>query len=107
MSETNKLMGQILDYLFEHGVYAWRQNSGGIFDRKLGVVRSSTKKGVPDIIGFTSEGKFVGIEVKTGKDRLRPEQIGFLHSLGKAQGISMLVSDYDNFVAAWNSLYSA
>lgn len=38
-------------------------------------------RGIPDIIGYTGGGVFVGIEVKVGEDRLSVEQRDFKESL--------------------------
>jgi len=99
-SATNLLTRQILQFLFEQKCFAWRNNSGGIFDQKLGRYRSSPKVGTPDILGIYN-GLFVGIEVKTGKDKLRPEQIGFIKSAEYVGGQCFIAHNLDDFVKEW------
>lgn len=105
MTKTNELTQQILNYLFLHGVYAWRANSTGIFDAASGKWRASAKKGVSDILGCY-RGKFIAIEIKTGKDKLRPEQIGFLKSIDDHGGVAMVVKEFNEFKDIWESLSS-
>src|SRR3990167_8334420 len=76
-SPANELTNQILELLYASGAYAWRQNMGGIYDSKLGVYRTGSKKGVADILGVYKS-VFIAVEVKIGKDRLSPEQEGFI-----------------------------
>ena len=96
MSETNELTQKILNFLLKEKAYAWRASSTGIFDRKLGIYRPAAKKGVSDIVGC-HRGRFIGIEIKTGKDRLSPEQEGFQRSIQQAGGIALVVRNFDDF----------
>lgn len=111
MSES-AVQAQCLSVLRTHPYIAhvWRANTGG------GIVQNPSGKkrfvkfgeaGVPDIIGFTIDGKFIGVEVKkpeyykrTGekKDatkRLSDHQARFLSTLGKANGIAIIADDAD------------
>ena len=58
---------QILNLLKLLGVYCWKNQSVGIYDKAKGVYRKSNNKhhinGVADIIGVIS-GRFLAIEVK-------------------------------------------
>lgn len=77
-----------------------------------GGLRPGSKSGVPDIIGISPalwgdirhEGRFIGIEIKTGKDRLRPEQEGFHHTARKLGAIILVVKDYEDFITQWTEL---
>lgn len=74
--ETQKteteIQKEILTYLKQMGFFVWRQNSGGRGKVRFGI------RGIPDIIGMTSTGQFLGVEVKRpGKD-LSDEQIDFM-----------------------------
>ena len=54
-------------YHVREGV-AYRINNGAVYDVKKRVYRAGVqRKGVPDIIGII-DGRFIGIEVKIGKD---------------------------------------
>ena len=101
-TKTNELTKKILEALFERGVFAWRQNTQGVFDRAKGTYRPAAKKGVSDILGLIPpHGRFLAIEVKTGRDKLSPEQIGFLTTVSAAGGIADVIkteTDLDNLL---------
>ena len=60
-------------YHVREGV-AYRINNGAVYDAKKRVYRAGVqRKGVPDIIGII-DGRFIGIEVKIGKDRQSADQ---------------------------------
>lgn len=66
----------ILDWLKNTGLLHWRQNSGTVFAGnrmiKLG------EAGLPDIIiVIPPGGRLLGMEVKSEKGKLRPDQIAF------------------------------
>ena len=100
---TNALTKAITDYLNLNGFIVWRQNTVGIFDRKKNVFRKNPalRTGIPDIIGYRkSDARFIGIEIKTGTDRLTEKQLAFLKSLKQAGGIALVVSSFDEFLQA-------
>ena len=96
-SPTNALTASILASLFQKGCFAWRQSVTGIYDSRRGIYRPARKVGIADIIGCRSDGRFIACEVKTGKDRLRSEQEGFLSSVKHAKGIAMVVRSLEDF----------
>ena len=102
MSQTNKTTNAILKFLFSAGIFAWRANVlpvpllGGGF-------RPGGKAGTPDILGIlTKTGRFLGIEIKSGRDRLRPEQIGFHKNAMDAGALILVVKDFEDFLTQWN-----
>lgn len=103
-SPTNQLTEQILKYLFSQNIFCWRQNISGI-PLPSGGFRPSGKTGLPDIIAILPPaGKFLGIEIKTGKDRLRPEQVGF-HSSARKMGAEVLtVKTFEDFLQQLGSV---
>lgn len=70
--EENELTKKILRYLGLKGCTVWRQNVG----RFQGAYKSGIP-GLPDILGFTSKGQFIGIEVKSSTGNLRSSQVKF------------------------------
>lgn len=79
-TQTNNLTNSCLRFLNVMGYKAWRNNNGAVYDVKAKSFRKNpnTLLGVPDIIGFNkTTGKFIGVEIKVGKDRLSPEQKDF------------------------------
>lgn len=109
-SPTNETTRRILNFLLDNGVFAWRHNvlpvplPGGGF-------RPGSKSGIPDIIGILPAlggnnrcaGRFLGAEIKTGKDSLRPEQEGFHFTARKLGAVIFVVKDFDDFLEQWNN----
>lgn len=108
---TNETTRRILNFLFSQGVFAWRENVLPI-PLLSGGYRPGSKAGKPDIVGILPDiwggsvcgGKFFGCEVKTGKDRLRPEQEGFHFTARKLGAIIFVVKDFEDFLKQWNQL---
>lgn len=107
-SKTNELTQRIIEHLYSLGVFAWRQNTLPVPMVREGVFsgfRPAGKSGVPDICAILPPGgRYVGIEIKTGKDRLRPEQIGFHSSVGKVGAVVLVVKDYEDFLEQFSHL---
>lgn len=105
MSQTNETTRAILNFLFEKRIFAWRQNTGGIPDPR-GFFRPAAKTGVADILAIVPpNGQFLAIEIKTGRDRLRPEQEGFLQNVRTMGGLALVVKDYDQFLDSFQKLW--
>ena len=102
--ESNKLTNEIINFIFKHRGYAWRQNSGGVYDRNIGAYRMSAKKGVSDILACF-QGQLIAIEIKIGKDRLSPEQTGFLENVSAVGGNTFVASDFADFEKWWDQQY--
>lgn len=67
--------------------------------------RPSTLTGFPDILAvLPPTGRACGVEVKTGKDRLRPEQEGIHSQLRRCGALVMVVKDYEDFIAQWTEI---
>jgi hypothetical protein len=100
-SATNILTQKILEHLYSVGVYSWRQNVLPIPVVRGGVVtgfRSGGKSGLPDIMGvLPPRGKLLCVEIKTGRDRLRPEQIGFHASVRRMGGAVLVVKTWEDY----------
>lgn len=94
--QTAETIKQILGFLYSQGIYAWRQNTQGI-PLPNGTFRAAAKKGIADILGVIPGGLFLAIEVKTGRDRLSLEQEGFLENIRNNDGVTFVVSDYEDF----------
>ena len=129
--DANSITRAVVTWLNTHGYVAWRQNNGGVFDstaalkrvkRNLrgggltdgqmhGIVKSAMDKswrpnggirGVPDVIGFRRcDGRWIGVEVKAGNDRLRPEQRDFLKALHRAGAEWYIARTSAQFIRDW------
>lgn len=84
----------ILCFLQEIGIFAWKNQSVGIFDAKKKVFRQSHNrfaiKGVSDIIGILNQGRAIFIEVKSKKGVLSDDQRIFLAQAQKNGAIAFV-----------------
>jgi hypothetical protein len=116
-SQTNKLMLDIKEFLFAQGVFGWRQNTTGLFDVSKRRFRGAPKVGVSDSIyvlplvpvdnikKFKKPiGFFLGVEVKTGTDSLRPEQDGFIQNINRMGGEVIVAGSQPDFVNQYSDL---
>lgn len=100
------IKNQILNWLLHQpSTFAFVCPTTGIFDAKRGFWRTSSKRGIPDIL-CCANGCFVGIEVKTPTGRLRPDQKNFADALTQAGGIFILARSLEEFQQEWyNRVY--
>lgn len=94
MSEANRITAEILLAIPERfpGSRAWRNNAvvAAIDGR---VIRAGIK-GQADITGIAApSGRRIEIEVKAGRDRMRPEQAAFREAVLAAGGIHVIARD--------------
>lgn len=83
---------------FQPGCVAYRVNNVGVWDEANGIHRKgNTEKGLPDVI-MICRGKFIGIEVKAGKDRLSDDQEKRRFEIEKAGGIYFECRSTDEFI---------
>lgn len=84
---ANNLTRQIIALITAKGGFATRVNSQGQWDPVRKVMRKGTTvKGMTDIVGVL-KGRALFIEVKVGKDKLRPEQERVAEQVIKAGGV--------------------
>lgn len=95
---------QILSYLNSIGIYAWRNNSVGVYDPVRKVFRRPKSKyainGVSDVLGILPDGRWLAIEVKKpcknprSDERLwnmaSAEQKLFLENISKNKGLAFV-----------------
>lgn len=62
---------------------------GDVLVRNARVVRSGLTPGASDLIGWTSDGRFLAIEGKTAHARLTDEQANFIRQARSAGGVAM------------------
>lgn len=96
----NKIQSATLKKLQKAGIFCWRNNNNAVWDSHLnngfGAYRSfGGLKGVPDIIAIV-KGQFVGIEVKTPKGKLSPEQVLFKKRCVRNGGKYLVVKHVDD-----------
>jgi VRR-NUC domain len=104
LTEAEQITSDILTYLDAHGFSAWGQPNRGEYDPNTGKWRPhpNSRRGVPDILGFRrADALFLGVEVKAGTDRPRPEQTKFLNELQDAGGLAFIAYSFAGFVQSF------
>lgn len=94
---ASEITNEALRLLRTYGLTVWRQSNRGVKFRQ-----NLTKPGIPDIIGWSKEGKFVACEVKKNGDRLSKEQKEFLRSLFLSGGLAFVATQLGNSVSIKN-----
>lgn len=80
MSETSKLTEEIILVASQYGARLFRNNSGvatykrGSYTTRVRYGVGPTGGGGGDLIGWDAAGRFLSIEIKTGKDRQTKQQ---------------------------------
>ena len=101
---ADDITAAILGYVAAHGFTAWAQPNRGEYNptTQRWQPHPNARRGIPDILGFRrSDGRFLAIEVKAGRDQLRPEQIEFLNELKAAGGLAFVAFSYAGFVQSF------
>ena len=101
---ANTLTHAVMAYIVSTGGYAWRASSVGIYDKKVGGWRTAPKKGVSDVIACR-DGTLCCIEIKIGKDKLSPEQEGFLKNIAHVGGLTFVAKDFESFKEFWDKSF--
>jgi hypothetical protein len=86
---------------------AWRNNTGvAMLPGKGGKPRPVKfgERGVSDILGVTSAGRFLAVEAKQPKGKLTPEQREFLSAVHQAGGVALVIRDPVELQAALTHL---
>lgn len=102
---------EICEWLNTHKFFFWRSNNIPVFGMNNGGKKTFrslpkyTPKGIPDII-VIHNGKFIGLEVKRPKAKLRPDQAifkgnvedngGYYHEVHSVDEVDTIMSRYVN-----------
>ncbi len=95
------LRNATLRLLSHAGLFCWLNETQGTYDAARACYRRNplTLRGVPDILGIAADGRFVGIEIKTGKGRLSEEQVAFRGNAQVRNAVSIVARSTDDAVA--------
>ena len=88
-----------LQYLAARGIFAWRQNTAGVYDPKKDSYRFPGLRGVADILGCLPDGRLLAVEVKTPTGKVSPHQQRFLERITESGGLGTCVRSVDELVA--------
>ena len=95
---ANELTRSISAWLKLNGHFAARINTMGTYSTKLGkYIRSGSKKGMADLTAVVN-GKHVSIEIKIGRDKMRPDQLRVKAEVEGAGGRYLVVHSFDDFL---------
>lgn len=96
---------EILLYLRSHGVFCWKNITGGFFDPVRKRFRKQTSpyaiNGTSDILGIMKDGRFLAIEVKSKYGKPSPEQTLFIQKIKANGGIAFVarsISEVEEFI---------
>jgi hypothetical protein len=95
--KETEIQRAILDYLIARGIFAWRNNTGGMEVQgrhRRRFVRFGTP-GAIDIIGVLPDGRFLAVEVKTPQGRVTDLQDTFLDSVRRNNGVAFVARSVD------------
>src|SRR3990172_5951663 len=95
MTQTNNITKSIITFLRLNNHYAERINNiARVVNGRY--IKSQTSAGIPDIIACIN-GKFVGLEIKVGKDKQSPAQKTQEDRIKSAKGHYLLIHSFDQF----------
>lgn len=106
MSEKD-IENSILEYLASINVFAWKNQTVGIFDPVKKIYRRSNNRyhinGVADILGIY-KGRMLAIEVKTptNKNGATEAQKAFINKVNKEGGIAFVATSIQNVMENLN-----
>ena len=105
---ANDLTAQVMLELSRDDCRLWRVNAGVSWQGRV-VERTASRLvlspyyavklapiGFPDLAGFSAPCVFTGIEVKFGRDRVRPEQQSFIDMILEAGGRAGIARNLDD-----------
>ena len=103
-ASTNDLQTAIVDYLDLIGGWGVRVNTQGQYVEKLGrFIPGQTKRGTPDILGALPGGRFIAIECKQPKEKLRDDQEDIRQDITRA-GALHLIAYVDDFQSVYETI---
>ena len=102
---ANELTKCVCKWLELNGYFSARINTTGTYSAKLGKwIHSGSKRGMADITAVIN-GKHISIEIKTGNDKPRPEQLKVKQEVEAAGGVYIFVRSFDDFLIQINEYH--
>lgn len=110
ITPEKRVEGEIKSWLFLNGFHVDVYDSKGSFSQAAGrfVRNRSMKTGTPDLLGLSSQGYFVALELKAnGKEKVcRIEQRHFLENIIQKNGFGLVVSSVSYLSEIWSQWIS-
>lgn len=102
--KEKSIENEILSFLKRNGIFAWKNESVGIYDAKKGVFRRKNSihriVGTSDILGIFYQ-RFLAIEVKSKTGKLSDAQCAFLEAVKNNGGIAFVARSVDDVIDAF------
>jgi hypothetical protein len=95
LNHSNLLKLFLLELSHSKLATAWQNDTGMARSFDTNRVVKFGLKGSSDVIGITRDGRFLAIEIKVGKDFLKPEQIAFKLMVEKNNGLHFIIRNED------------
>jgi VRR-NUC domain len=91
--KESELLSFSLKYLKSKGIVHWRVANGPVMHTigKRVFFKPSPIKGMPDIAGIMSCGRFFALELKSAKGRLSPEQVTWINKINDTNGVALVI----------------
>jgi hypothetical protein len=97
MTPEGAVVKACLDYLEIQDIFAWRNNTGALRDRRNRLVRFG-KTGSADILGILPSGKMLAVECKDRYNTLTDEQKKFLTEISHNGGCAIIAWSVDDLI---------
>jgi penicillin-binding protein-related factor A (putative recombinase) len=99
-AKESEIQKSILDYLKLKRHLVFKHRNVGIYKQDTGkyIPLATGEKGISDIIGCTTQGRFLAIEVKMLKKKPSPEQVEFLEKVNQRGGIGFVAYSLDDVI---------
>ncbi len=104
-SESNLLAKQVVAYARLHAkAVAYRISYGYYVDDKGRRRATGQTPGLPDVWAIIN-GRPVGIEIKIGKDTLKPDQLDRMREFKQCGALFWIINDFKTFKQLFDDLY--
>lgn len=98
MTEAD-IQNSIMEFLHYKKIFFWRQNNHAVYDSRANIFRRKSKfelNGVGDILGFTPQGSFFSIEVKSRFGKLSKHQIEFMKKVNESGNLAFVARSVED-----------
>lgn len=93
------LLNECLLLLSARGILAWKNATGALRDGRDQLVRYGCS-GSHDILGVMPGGRAIGVEIKVGRDQVRPNQRAFHAAFAQRGGLSVVAKSVEELEQA-------
>ena len=104
LSHSNLIKLVLIELSHARVATAWQNDTGVARSMDGCRVIKFGLKGCSDIVGITKDGRFLAVEIKVGKDFLKPEQIAFKEMIERNNGHHYVIRNEDEIKDMINEL---